>query len=156
MVLNRSAFERIASRVLERGRHDGEPLTAVLFDIDHFKRINDEHGHAAGDRALRGFAATLAEQARPSVVIGRVGGEEFAVILPGARERDAERFAVRVGDALRACEPGAPGRVTVSAGVATHAGESLEALFRRADAALYDAKAAGRDRVVVERAAAAA
>jgi diguanylate cyclase (GGDEF)-like protein len=132
------------------------PLSVVLADLDGFKDVNDEHGHAVGDAVLRVFAEVLRETLRESDLAGRWGGEEFLLLLPGADEEGAAQLAerVRVELAERSI-PGVPGlSVTASFGVAQYAGEpNTEQLVAAADAALYRAKRAGKDRV--ERAAAA-
>ena len=132
-------------------------LSVVLADLDGFKDVNDEHGHAVGDEVLRAFADVLRETVRESDVAGRWGGEEFLLLLPGADLDGAIQFAdrVRIGLAARTI-PSAPGlRVTASFGAAEYRGESnSEELVEAADRALYRAKRAGKDRV--ERAVAAA
>lgn len=126
------------------------PLAVAMLDLDHFKRVNDLHGHAAGDDVLRHFAHQIQQQMRPLDVVGRIGGEEFLLVLPNCTAEGAlpvlQRLRVRLGDgATRAPLP-----YTFSAGVAAAAaGESAADLVRRADVALYDAKGAGRDRLVV-------
>jgi diguanylate cyclase (GGDEF)-like protein len=126
------------------------PLAVVLADLDGFKEVNDEYGHAVGDEVLRGFSDVLRQTVRDSDVAGRWGGEEFLLLLPGADEEGAVQLAerVRVGLAERSI-PGAPGlRVTASFGVAEYAGEAnSEELVVAADSALYRAKRAGKDRV---------
>jgi diguanylate cyclase (GGDEF)-like protein len=126
------------------------PLAVVLADLDGFKDVNDEYGHAVGDEVLRVFADVLRQTVRESDVAGRWGGEEFLLLLPGADEEGAVQLAerVRVGFADRSI-PGAPSlRVSASFGVAEYAGEAnSEALLAAADGALYRAKRAGRDRV---------
>ncbi|MCG8443054.1 MAG: PleD family two-component system response regulator [Caulobacterales bacterium] len=139
----------------ERGSE--EPLSVMICDLDHFKRINDTHGHDAGDAVLKQFAARLAANVRAIDIACRYGGEEFVVVMPGADD-----YAARVaGDRLRlaVCDtpfelPGQSGElnVSVSVGVALlEPGETAESLLKRADGALYDAKAGGRNRVVVAR-----
>ena len=126
------------------------PLSVVLADLDGFKDVNDEHGHAVGDEVLRTFAHVLRETLRESDVAGRWGGEEFLLLLPGADEEGAAQLAerVRLGLSERSI-PGAPGlRVTASFGVAEYRPESDAAqLVAAADGALYRAKGAGKDRV---------
>jgi diguanylate cyclase (GGDEF)-like protein len=126
------------------------PLSIVLADLDGFKDVNDEHGHAVGDEVLRAFADVLRETVRESDVAGRWGGEEFLLLLPGADLDGAAQFAERVRSALAARRiPSAPElRVTASFGVAEYAGESnSEQLVAAADSALYRAKRGGKDRV---------
>jgi diguanylate cyclase (GGDEF)-like protein/PAS domain S-box-containing protein len=150
------ANRRQLDAALERHRilldRTGIPFGLVLIDIDHFKAVNDTLGHAAGDRALVGFAAALGRHCRPSDLVGRYGGEEFLILVPGIRLAEAARLAER----LRGAVAGAPAeafggaRLTASFGVVeARPGEPAAALTARADAALYAAKAAGRNRVVV-------
>ncbi|HEY2208104.1 MAG TPA: diguanylate cyclase [Gaiellaceae bacterium] len=127
------------------------PLSVVLADLDGFKEVNDEHGHAVGDAVLRAFAEVLRDTLRESDLAGRWGGEEFLLLLPGADEEGAAQLAerVRMGLATRRI-PSVPGlRVTASFGVAEYAGEAnTEQLVAAADDALYRAKRGGKDRVV--------
>jgi diguanylate cyclase (GGDEF)-like protein len=126
------------------------PLSIVLADLDGFKDVNDEHGHAVGDEVLRAFADVLRETVRESDVAGRWGGEEFLLLLPGADLDGAAQFAERVRAGLETRRiPSAPElRVTASFGVAEYAGESnSEQLVAAADSALYRAKRGGKDRV---------
>lgn len=147
---NRGTFEQVAGRLVRRAQIDKTPLALVIFDIDHFKRLNDTHGHAVGDAALRGFAETLQTQSRPTDLIARIGGEEFVAVMPGIHADEAGAFAERVGDALRGHHGGIGARITVSAGVAPMgADDTVDTLLREADSALYAAKGAGRDRVVL-------
>jgi diguanylate cyclase (GGDEF)-like protein len=130
------------------------PLSVVLADLDGFKDVNDEHGHAVGDAVLRVFAEVLRETLRESDIAGRWGGEEFLLLLPGADEEGAAQLAERVRVALADHSiPGVPGlRVTASFGVAQYVGDAnTEQLVAAADDALYRAKRGGKDRV--ERAA---
>lgn len=145
---NRRGFERQGQRLVERARREGGPLSAILFDLDHFKSINDTHGHATGDAVIAAFGELLRRSASPGAVIGRIGGEEFAVLLAGT----AGQMAWLKAEAIRVALPGlaeaALPRVTVSGGVAEwRAGEGLDALMRRADRASYRAKDSGRNRV---------
>jgi diguanylate cyclase (GGDEF)-like protein len=151
---NRRAASDALHAEAARAERLGTPLSVVLADLDGFKDVNDVHGHAVGDAALRVFADVLRETLRESDVAGRWGGEEFLLLLPGADEEGAAQLAERVRIALAARSiPGIPGlRVTASFGVAEHAGETnTEQLIAAADSALYRAKRAGKDRV--ERAA---
>jgi diguanylate cyclase (GGDEF)-like protein len=148
---NRRGFDAEAKRMLARARRDGTSTALLLLDLDHFKALNDRFGHLAGDRALKAFARTVAAELREGDLLGRLGGEEFAVALADCRTDQAARLAERIRRATAALalsEGGAEIRLTVSIGVASlRAAESLDALLTKADAALYRAKAGGRDRV---------
>lgn len=152
-VANRRAFDERLEDAFEQARRYGRPLSLVLADIDHFKLINDTHGHDAGDRVLRTVADVLAAGSRHSDFVARIGGEEFAVLLPETALFEAMQF----GEKLRcniAITPVATGPVTISLGVANMPHSrvaSFAELFRAADQALYRAKANGRNRVEMER-----
>jgi len=122
-----------------------------MLDLDHFKQVNDTLGHAAGDAVLEGFADVARGLLREGDVLGRWGGEEFLLVLPGASPAHAQRVLARFQAAVRnTLLPGRP--VTFSAGVAAHQGaESVDTLLSRADVALYEAKHAGRDRLALAR-----
>jgi two-component system cell cycle response regulator len=147
--LNRRAFFARAAEVCARAEV-GEPLAAVMFDIDHFKRINDGYGHDAGDECIRGV---VQEATIESAILGRLGGEEFALLLPGKDEKAAAELA----DGLRLRLAARPFTtrsqtltLTCSFGVSEWcAGDAIDGLLKRADAALYAAKSGGRNRVVV-------
>ena len=132
------------------------PLALVLLDVDHFKVVNDTHGHPAGDLVLRHLAGILAEAAGEDAVPARFGGEEFALLLREAPLREvaqrAERLRLRIGGASVAIRPGGPRiSVTVSLGIAIASpGEAPQQLIERADAALYEAKRGGRNRVITD------
>lgn len=149
-LLNRRAFFEAAEAAIQRARRSSRPLTLLVLDADHFKSINDSYGHAAGDEALRLIARTLLAATRRSDVVGRIGGEEFAVLLDGAAPDEAALVAERIVSAVRLLDFERGGeRVTlsVSAGLAVlEPGLDLDGLFSRADAALYAAKRAGRGR----------
>ena len=124
----------------------------AIIDIDHFKTINDNHGHLAGDAALMAFARLVEHEVRATDVLARIGGEEFALFLPGTTLREGRLVANRVRRRLRDITldcTSQPITLSVSAGVASIAdtGSAYEALYRAADSALYAAKRAGRDRV---------
>ena len=150
-LLNRRGFDERLRRLMQRAAPQ-PPLLAVL-DVDHFKSINDTHGHAVGDAVLSALGARLREALRPQDMAVRLGGEEFAVIWP-APEACGARLGERVREAISA-QPfdtsAGPVKVTVSVGVAQARGadDAPEAVFSRADAALYEAKRGGRDRVVL-------
>jgi diguanylate cyclase (GGDEF)-like protein len=149
-MFNRRGFAEACARVIEREATAGRPVTALIFDIDHFKSINDRFGHPAGDEILKLFAAVVVNNLRISDLSGRIGGEEFAALLPCSLEEGvvaAERVREAFQDAGIVCEEGAVD-TTVSIGVAGGpAGTELEVLLAAADTALYQAKRGGRNRV---------
>jgi diguanylate cyclase (GGDEF)-like protein len=147
-VLNRRGFDERLDIELRRARRRAEPLALVVGDIDHFKRLNDEFGHAAGDEALRRVADALRASSREMDVISRIGGEEFAMLMPATGLDGAYEAAERM---RRALESSDGGRLTISFGAVELADEHDDpaALIARADAALYDAKETGRNRTVV-------
>ncbi|ADV68065.1 GGDEF domain-containing protein [Deinococcus maricopensis] len=125
------------------------PLSVILFDLDHFKRVNDTFGHDVGDDVLRATAAVMGGALRRETPFGRWGGEEFLVVLPGADVAHAQAVAERVRSALASGPMTRAGRVTASFGVTqAQPGESVEGVLKRADDALYAAKHAGRDQVL--------
>jgi diguanylate cyclase (GGDEF)-like protein len=144
--LNRGAFEQRLEAELARTDRMASPCALVVLDVDHFKRLNDTHGHAAGDTALRSLALAVGAAKRRSDIFGRIGGEEFAVVLPDTGLQGATTFAEKLREALHE----AMGEVTVSFGVtdARTAGRTVRGMLHSADIALYDAKRQGRDRVV--------
>ncbi|WP_329255495.1 MULTISPECIES: GGDEF domain-containing protein [Actinoallomurus] len=151
-LLNAAAWQREADTEIARANRTGESLALLLIDIDHFKRVNDAHGHLAGDQVLIGVAGTLVSQLREYDVVGRFGGEEFVVLLPGADILEGCRVAERLRNRVRRLSVPADDEsvtVTVSVGVAlfrTH-GQDLLELLASADLALYRAKKSGRDRI---------
>jgi len=147
--LNRGAFEQRLDAELARARRSQAPLSLVIFDVDHFKRLNDSFGHAAGDAALRGIGDVVAAGMRRSDVFGRLGGEEFGRLLPDTGIAGAATVADKLRRRLAAPTAGRKA-LTVSFGVAeVHAGaDTARAMFADADRALYAAKRAGRDRVM--------
>jgi len=151
---NRRHFLERLEAEAERARRYGRPLSVAMIDLDHFKAINDGHGHAAGDAALRGFAELARDALRASDVIGRMGGEEFAIALPETGLDAAVPVMERLRElvaAHRVREEGCTFGFTVSAGVAVlHPEDDLSRLLSRADRALYAAKRLGRNRVVQE------
>ncbi|HEU4426696.1 MAG TPA: diguanylate cyclase [Pilimelia sp.] len=154
----RNHFFAEADRQLRVARRYQRPVAAIMLDIDHFKRINDTYGHPVGDEVIRVVAERLREAARDSDVVGRYGGEEFAVLTPetgGPAARLAERLREVVGREPVPTDAG-PLPVTISVGIAhlDSGGEQLRELLARADAALYEAKQNGRNRVAVARPAA--
>jgi two-component system, cell cycle response regulator len=157
---NRRGASRQIDVLLSRARRHGHQLALLLIDADRFKRVNDEHGHPAGDVVLREIAARLRERVRREDIVGRWGGEEFVIALPETTPDGAAAVAESLREAIAGTpiEAGDDLRlgVTVSIGVAAWTGQELETLVDRADHALYAAKAAGRDRVVLEATAHAA
>ncbi|WP_053078590.1 sensor domain-containing diguanylate cyclase [Methylobacterium tarhaniae] len=151
---NRRAFEEAFGRAFAEASRRGGPVTLLAVDADHFKRYNDRYGHAVGDRVLQGLARALSDAARrPSDLVARVGGEEFAILLPGADAEGAAHVAERVHEAVAGLvvetEGESVGRITVSIGLALglpRQSGTLADLFGLADAALYEAKATGRNR----------
>ncbi|MDQ8046948.1 MAG: GGDEF domain-containing protein [Solirubrobacteraceae bacterium] len=150
-LLNRRSFQERLDHHYERATATGMPLTALLLDIDHFKRINDQFGHAAGDAALKRFTELLKDSCRTSDLVARVGGEEFAVVMPGATVPQAIARAEQFSGILREDDEVDGVKMTVSVGVAAcdHTNDTWEELLAAADAAVYRAKRAGRDRVVL-------
>lgn len=148
-VANRRHIFELAASALSAHALGAVPMCIVLIDLDHFKLINDTHGHHAGDQALVSFCAQCLTHLRPCDSLGRIGGEEFLLVMQGVEVRAAVAIMERLREGLRETGPVA---CTFSGGIAEpRPGESLEALLRRADAALYAAKNAGRDRCVVSQ-----
>jgi len=156
-LFNRRAFMDLAERELTRVRRAGAPFAVLMLDIDHFKKVNDTHGHQAGDSVLAEFAARAQRCIRAGDVLGRYGGEEFCVLLPGAALQTAVTVAERIRALVEAHPLGQPpSAVTVSIGVAgcdDAKQAELGPIIGRADKALYDAKRAGRNRVLQQHAA---
>jgi diguanylate cyclase (GGDEF)-like protein len=149
-VINRGAIISHLEQEIERAQREGGLLGLGMLDIDHFKKVNDVHGHAAGDEVLREVVRRSVSVLRRYDVFGRVGGEEFLVVVPGADARELEEVLQRIRQAIAKTPIAVAGReiaVTVSLGGATRAGDSADELIARADDALYAAKVAGRDRV---------
>jgi diguanylate cyclase (GGDEF)-like protein len=145
---NRAALDGRFAVALEQARRYHRPLSIVMLDIDHFKRINDEFGHQTGDRVLREIAGLLQSCLRGTDAVGRWGGEEFLVLCPETNGQQAEVFAERICERVRAFSFGSGQPQSVSAGVAELGpADTADSLLRRADAALYRAKRDGRDRV---------
>jgi diguanylate cyclase (GGDEF)-like protein len=149
-LFNRRAFLEAANRMIEQRGRKSQPVSVLMFDLDKFKSINDRFGHAGGDEALKVFASTAAANLRATDVVGRLGGEEFACIIPGNAE-DAGLVAERLRAAFQAAGAVIAGyqmAATVSIGVATAIPPvAIEPLLARGDAALYLAKNNGRNRV---------
>jgi diguanylate cyclase (GGDEF)-like protein len=152
---NRRAFLDVAMRRMRQRSRNPEPVTALLFDLDHFKSVNDRFGHAVGDEVLRIFTAKATAEFRSTDLMGRLGGEEFGALLFGAGEATAVSTAERIRRALMVATAEIDGKhvdATVSVGVASLAADSSEDVadvLERADAALYRAKELGRNRVEI-------
>lgn len=150
---NRRAFLECAESVYERSRSSSEPLTLLMLDVDHFKFINDRYGHLEGDRALMAFAQAVKNPLRTGDVVGRLGGEEFGVLLPQTRLAEGLEVAKRIVQSIRALqlsdESGHVYDITASLGVSTlrPSDRSLRDILDRADQALYQAKHQGRNRI---------
>jgi diguanylate cyclase (GGDEF)-like protein len=151
-VFNRRAWARRFVELQERTLARGESLSLLFLDLDRFKDINDRFGHDAGDRALQTMAAVMREELRDVDEIGRYGGEEFVVALPGVGARRAMQIAERIRGRLQQLASAAGGGLpTASIGVAsTLGGQGIDALIRRADQAMYAAKKGGRNRSVLD------
>ncbi|WP_102960304.1 GGDEF domain-containing protein [Mangrovicella endophytica] len=156
-LLNRVAFRQLATQAIRsawRRGDDGAGHTLLIVDADHFKRINDKLGHATGDKALVAIATVLKTSLRADDIVGRIGGEEFAVFLRGATGKEAEKVAERLRAAVNRLSVGsarAPVPLSISiGGVSFHQPLPFDILYRSADKALYKAKANGRNRVELE------
>jgi diguanylate cyclase (GGDEF)-like protein len=146
-VSNRRHIMELAQAAVNAFEQDRTPVTIVVLDIDHFKSVNDTHGHLVGDRVLVEFCAKCKAHLRPTDSLGRLGGEEFLLVLHGVRTGVAASVMERLKESVR---DGATVPYTFSGGIAHPLpGENLEMLLRRADAALYLAKQSGRDRCVI-------
>jgi two-component system, cell cycle response regulator len=155
---NRRSLERRLPAMIEIARQRGAPLTMMVLDIDHFKRVNDTYGHDVGDLVLKGFAAQLLETVRSGDLICRLGGEEFVVAMPGVDAAEAARIAERARRTTESRDfridgPAGSVSITVSIGLAEwREGWDAAELYRRADRALYLSKSAGRNRVTQDAA----
>lgn len=155
---NRRHFMAVMERTIDMVARSGDPALLLMFDIDHFKKVNDTHGHPAGDKVLQAVAAALMKCVRPMDTVARYGGEEFAAILPSCHGHYGEAVAERIRQAIEnlsvSISPGLNLKVTVSVGGA-YAPEwvrSTAALWtERADTQLYQAKAAGRNQVALDQ-----
>lgn len=155
-VLARAALMQQGEQLLQRLTTQGQSAAVLMLDIDHFKSVNDQYGHATGDVLLIEFARNISAALRPQDLFGRIGGEEFAIVLPRISQEEAHAVAQRLCEVVRhsgfASAHGAPLRVTVSIGLRhiqkLDLPDTLDELLRHADNALYRAKLSGRDRVV--------
>ena len=150
-LLNRAAISRALDREMARHTRSGSTFSILVADIDHFKQVNDGHGHTFGDEVLKRISATLANFVRPYDLVGRYGGEEFLIVVPDCDLKEAKDVADRICEAVRGLSDFAEQsfRVSLSVGVAQvcHHDGNAENLIKRADRSLYCAKNAGRDRV---------
>jgi two-component system, cell cycle response regulator len=152
-VANRRAFDERIAAGFEHARRYERALSLVLVDIDRFKTINDKYGHDAGDHVLRAVADAIADNSRHSDFVARIGGEEFAILLPETPLFEAMQFGEKLRCSI-AVAPNTPERVTISIGIANMPHSLIKNaadLFHAADQALYRAKANGRNRVEIER-----
>jgi diguanylate cyclase (GGDEF)-like protein len=151
---NRRSFFDDIEPVIAGTRRRGRPVAVALLDLDHFKEINDTHGHAVGDDALREVARRIGDTLRQEQIVGRIGGEEFVVLLPDTTPQQAlvaiERVRKAIGDTPLFAVDGAAVAITVSGGIAPLAdGMTVPVALQQADKAMYRAKALGRNRVEV-------
>lgn len=148
---NRRYFQERLKAELERAQRDMQDLAVIMLDIDHFKRINDQFGHAVGDHVLQSLCQRINHRLRRTDVFCRLGGEEFMVLCPGSNADQAHLLAMELWQGIRSVPVDGVGRVTASFGVAGwRPGEGADALLLRADSGVYAAKQAGRDRVEQE------
>ncbi|MCU1732823.1 MULTISPECIES: diguanylate cyclase [unclassified Pseudomonas] len=149
---NRRYFQERLKTELERAQRGGQDLAVIMLDIDHFKHINDQYGHAIGDHVLQNLCQRISHRLRRTDVFCRLGGEEFMVLCPGSNAAQAHSLALELWQGLRSVPVDGVGRVTASFGVAGwRPGEGADALLLRADSGVYLAKQGGRDRVEAEQ-----
>lgn len=148
---SRRHAQQRGTAMAEAARHEATPLTLAVIDIDHFKSVNDTHGHLVGDEVIRTVAAMLGEMAGHNAVSARMGGEEFLIVMPRTGTATAVAVCEKLQAALAERPLGTLPRVTISVGVATGLGHSADfaRLYQLADQALYDAKRRGRDRIAI-------
>ena len=151
-VLNARAYYTACEQQIAQSQRSQQPFSVLFVDLDHFKAINDTHGHAAGDEVLRVVARTLGEHLRRSDLLGRIGGEEFSVFLPDTALEGALQVAENLRQAVQQCHPRIGEltlSITASIGVASRRPgvQTMQAIQQRADEAMYEAKKAGRNRV---------
>jgi len=152
-IANRLGYDHRIAQEYARWKRFHNPLSLVVWDVDHFKSINDDYGHAAGDKALKTIAKLLADRVRETDYLARYGGEEFVLIMPGADTKSAKSVAEELRKAVAESGfhfKGKPVSITISAGIAEFIeGDNATAVFERADKALYAAKEAGRNQVSI-------
>ena len=151
-VMNARAYYASCDQLIRMSQRENQPFSVLFVDLDHFKRINDTHGHAAGDHVLRSVAGVIQATVRGSDVVGRIGGEEFSVFLPNTNQPGACALAEKLREAIEASHPTVDGvrlTVTASIGVASKRfrDQSMVSLQQSADQAMYEAKKQGRNRV---------
>jgi diguanylate cyclase (GGDEF)-like protein len=150
-IYNRRYFQERLKSELSRAERGGSSLSVIMLDIDHFKQINDQYGHAEGDRVLQALCQRIAQRLRRGDVFCRLGGEEFMVLCPGSSGEQAYALALELWQGLRSAPTDGVGVVTASFGIASwRRGEGADTLLLRADSGVYAAKQAGRDRVQLE------
>ena len=146
---NRLAYDERLAQEVARWKRFNKPLTLLIWDIDHFKSVNDRFGHSAGDKVLKIIAAELSAGIRETDFVCRFGGEEFVMLLPGAAMQSAMEVANNLREKIKACQFNSGGKsvaITVSCGLCEFtAGTGPEEVFEQADKALYGAKDQGRD-----------
>jgi diguanylate cyclase (GGDEF)-like protein len=156
-LLSRHAFFDNTNNYVSLAKREKNPFSVLIIDLDHFKNINDRYGHPAGDAVLRLFADVVNSVARRSDIIGRLGGEEFAMVLPSTSASEAVEFSERLHEAINKAVlkyNGSAIKYTVSIGLAEFTSESVHSvddLLAQADVALYQAKQAGRNRTATYR-----
>lgn len=154
-LLNRRVFFPMAERTIDQAAAAGETISLIMIDIDHYKRVNDEHGHQAGDCVLKDVSSIISSQIRESDIVARYGGEEFLILLPSTKTEDAKSVADRICNAVREHEfviNDQINHLTVSIGIASMmqpVSQRIDNLIYLADKALYDAKRKGRNRVCI-------
>ncbi|WP_144392186.1 GGDEF domain-containing protein [Pleionea sediminis] len=151
-IFNRQHTYQLATKTLEKTIRYQEHLCLLLLDIDHFKAVNDTYGHQVGDDVLTKLASILKEQVRKADILGRVGGEEFLIVLPEIAQDEALIFAERIRKCVKQADWSSLGlkdKLTISIGLACYKHNSLEELIKHADKALYQAKNDGRDQVQI-------
>ncbi len=149
-IYNRQHTYQLASMAIEKAIRYQSEVCVLMFDIDHFKRVNDNYGHPVGDRVLTRLASEMKQQIRKADILGRVGGEEFFIMLPEINVNEAGIFAERIRKRVKAIdwqEIGINDPLTISVGVASFYNDNLESIIEKADKALYEAKNTGRDKV---------
>ncbi len=149
-IYNRQHTYQLASMTIEKAIRYQSELCVLMFDIDHFKRVNDTYGHPVGDKVLTRLASEMKQQIRKADILGRVGGEEFFIMLPEINVDEAGIFAERIRKRVKAIDwqsIGLNDPLTISVGVAHFNNDNLESIIEKADKALYEAKNSGRDKV---------